>query len=298
MELRQSAAASLRFPMIDDMDFKTPEVSLTYADLTCRYAKAGDTSLATKSLSSSNTRHLGQGIYEIDFTAAELDTLGAFMAQVTASGALPYYREDQIVPPALSGVTIHTETAAGAAIPGVHVQVRDSAGTAVLAEGTTDTDGDWIIGLPDGTYTVYLWLAGYTFAASPATLVVSGDATEDYTGADFAPSEPGGPTLTTVWGYLLAADGSARSGITVTFTPVYGSDLGRPLAVTSVEKLMTRVGVEVTTDAGGYFEVQLVNNADVTPSGTRYLVEFEDDPEDSAHITVTAGGPFNIEDLI
>jgi hypothetical protein len=56
---------------------------LVFGDVTCGYLKAGAGSFATKTLTGVNFVEMGSGVYEITFTAAELNTLGVFTVVVT-----------------------------------------------------------------------------------------------------------------------------------------------------------------------------------------------------------------------
>lgn len=304
--LTRSIAQSLRYVLIDSADFKTPKTGYAFSGVACKHQKQGAATLTTKTLSGSNFRHVGEGIYEVDFTAGELDTLGSFTTQMKANDslALPYYREDQIIVAGTAAnvgfvATLHTQTGAAVTIPSVTIQVRDSAGTTVIAEGVTDAStGNLSVLLPAGTYKVYAWKAGYTFSGSPFTVVVSADATTNLTGAAFAPSNPGGPNLVTVYGWLLDATGAARVGIVVTFQPILESqNVRRTFGIDPVTKLLSRYAKTVTTDANGYFELALTPNASISPTGTQYHVLFADAPQDNSIVTVPITGPVNIHSL-
>lgn len=55
-----------------------PKTGLTSADVTCTYRKEGQSSFTAKSLNGSNFTEIGSGVYTIQFTSAELNTLGSF----------------------------------------------------------------------------------------------------------------------------------------------------------------------------------------------------------------------------
>ena len=57
---------------------------LTFADVTCEFSKAGG-AFAAKTLDGTNFTEIGNGVYTITFTAAELDTLGSFTIVVTGA---------------------------------------------------------------------------------------------------------------------------------------------------------------------------------------------------------------------
>ncbi|MCC6899725.1 MAG: hypothetical protein IT377_12165, partial [Polyangiaceae bacterium] len=130
-------------------------------------------------------------------------------------------------------------------------------------------------------------------------LVVSADGTTNLTLTAFAPANPGGPTLTTVYGWLLDSGGAARSGVTVAVQPVLeAGEVLRPYGVSSVTKLLSRYSRNVVTDSTGYFEVLLTPNDLITPAGTKYAVTFSDTPTDRALVTVASGGPINFYSLL
>lgn len=80
------------FPCIltDDTDFKARKTGIAYTSVTVEYLKAGDSSFTEKTLASEDWIELGNGIYDVKFTASELDTKGKFIWNVKGSGFLDF----------------------------------------------------------------------------------------------------------------------------------------------------------------------------------------------------------------
>lgn len=81
-----------------------PVTGIAFGDATCKYSKAG-AALATLTLSAGNWTELGQGLYTVDFTSSEIDTLGWFAYLVTGTGAKQY---DNVVKVMLRGQVFFT----------------------------------------------------------------------------------------------------------------------------------------------------------------------------------------------
>jgi hypothetical protein len=96
LEVQINSAASLPVIIIDDVDFKSRETGVAFGSVTCDYAKAGDSALTNYPLSG-QWDEIGEGLYEVDFTSSELDTLGLFKYIVYGAGYLPYYGAVNVV---------------------------------------------------------------------------------------------------------------------------------------------------------------------------------------------------------
>jgi hypothetical protein len=81
---KKSVAAKL--PILIRDSSGVPITGLTDTDVTVNYQKQDQTGLTLKSLSPSNWIEIGQGLYNISFTATELNTEGDFIYPVTGSG--------------------------------------------------------------------------------------------------------------------------------------------------------------------------------------------------------------------
>jgi hypothetical protein len=193
LKVNVDEAASLPVIILDDSDFKTVETGVAFGDVTCKYAKEGDSSLSTFTLDATNWDEIGQGIYEVDFTASELDTLGYFKFVVYGTGYLTYYglarvvridefsgngellcietgyyKSDGVTFTAwgddYSGAVTDAET--GVAIDDAYVTCyRTSAGSTVwdahpAAQTMTKVDGKWVLYLDAGTFTFTVHKSG------------------------------------------------------------------------------------------------------------------------------------------
>lgn len=88
--MKKGIARDLPCILVDDTDFKTRETGVAYTAVTVEYAKEGDSSFTEKTLASEDWDEIGNGIYNISFTAAELDTKGKFIFNVKGTGYLDY----------------------------------------------------------------------------------------------------------------------------------------------------------------------------------------------------------------
>jgi hypothetical protein len=88
--IKQSIARKLPVLMQDSAG--APVTGLAFGDVSVKYAKEGDTSLTTKVLAADPVEwfEIGQGLYDILFTIAELNTIGFFKYVVTGGAALQY----------------------------------------------------------------------------------------------------------------------------------------------------------------------------------------------------------------
>lgn len=154
----------------------------------------------------------------------------------------------------ISSVTITIQDGVPVAVPGVAVAIYNAANTTFITSGTTDSNGQVAVNLNDATYSVRLAKAGYTFTV-PETLVVSGTTTDTYTAAAWAPTAPSGPDLCVVFGWLTYATSTAIVGAVVEAFAVVPTTAGGYQLVENP--------VSDTTDATGYFELELLQGASV-----------------------------------
>lgn len=156
-------------------------------------------------------------------------------------------------------VTLHTQTSGGAAIPNVRLTIRDSGDTATLGVVETNTSGDASgINLNAGTYKIRGTRAGSTFATQ--TIVVTGDATFNITGTNVTTSTPSAPSTCVVYGTVVEEDGTPLQGAMVT-AKVKNQPDGYFKGGNIVANRNARHNTK--TDAAGYFELQLVQEAEV-----------------------------------
>ena len=88
--VEQSVAHSVPVKLVADDDFRSQVTGKGGGDVTVRYKQYGASSWSSKDVSASGWDEIGNGYYEIDLTAGELDTLGRFDYQVECSGCLDY----------------------------------------------------------------------------------------------------------------------------------------------------------------------------------------------------------------
>jgi len=74
-----------------DVGTGDPRTGITFNQIDVSYKKSSQTSFTLKILTGPPTdfREIGLGVYEILFSAAELDTLGTFIFVINGNGALP-----------------------------------------------------------------------------------------------------------------------------------------------------------------------------------------------------------------
>ncbi|MFW9871901.1 MAG: hypothetical protein ACFFG0_02285 [Candidatus Thorarchaeota archaeon] len=110
-------------------------------------------------------------------------------------------------------VTLTIQDGDAANVVEAYVEIWDSAGTTFYERRTTNSEGQTIHNLDDGTYTVKIHKAGYTFTNQ--TLIVDGVEAETYTGAIFDTSNV---DTIRVYDYCLEPDGDPVASITATAT--------------------------------------------------------------------------------
>ena len=97
MILKKSVAFTLPVILTDATDFITPVTGVVFGSVVVKYAKEGDATLTPKTILVSDWTELGDGVYLVPFTTAELNTVGKFIYTVLVAGSLPYYGSAQIV---------------------------------------------------------------------------------------------------------------------------------------------------------------------------------------------------------
>lgn len=96
MSLTQSVDGEVIVVLSDTTN--TPVTGLEFDDVVCEYRKAGASSFVSKTLTIDDFTEIGSGVYTIDFTATELDTLGQFVIKVTGTGIAQSITIVDIVP--------------------------------------------------------------------------------------------------------------------------------------------------------------------------------------------------------
>lgn len=142
-------------------------------------------------------------------------------------------------------------------LEGVLVRVYNEAGDTFVTEATTDEDGELVLLLDDlTTYWVRFFLPGYAFDPRLLIEVDSGAPTNtfDVEGRNLTEHPPStDPNLCRVSGEILGADGAPAAGVTLYFMLT-----GHPRVVGG--RIMLPSKIYSTSDADGYFEVELARN--------------------------------------
>jgi hypothetical protein len=152
-------------------------------------------------------------------------------------------------------ITIHVHDGAGVSVSACLVSIFDSADTAHLGTVLTNASGNVIVNLADGTYKLRPLKSGYTFT-TPQTLVVTADATAIIVATAWAPSAPSEPGVCVVYGYARSAAGEVLVGAEV-------KAFARTPITAGGYQLSNVIG-RTTTNALGYFEIELIQGSAVT----------------------------------
>lgn len=97
-------------------------------------------------------------------------------------------------------------TGTGTAIPGVKIYVYPDGGSTLIRYGETDANGELVLGLDDGDYTVRAAKTGYTF--EDQSLSVSQDASVDVYGSAMVLTAPVPAASCRVYEYCYSQDGA------------------------------------------------------------------------------------------
>ena len=149
-------------------------------------------------------------------------------------------------------------------IPDVIVQVFNAALTTLLRWGLTDTNGQIVFNLDDGTYKIMLRKHGSYSFSNPETLVVSGPTTDTYDGVAFSPSAPPSPETCVVSGYTHDI-GDLPISVDVE------ADLVEPRHFTTGGVQIIKSARTVSSAAlDGYWELVLTRSGEYTAATVRY----------------------------
>jgi hypothetical protein len=90
IEVEQGSQTWLPF-LANDVGTGSPRTGVLFSQVTVAYKKYGDAAFSSKTLVGPGTdyRENGSGVYEIVFSATELNTEGTFLYIVNSNGALP-----------------------------------------------------------------------------------------------------------------------------------------------------------------------------------------------------------------
>ncbi|MEE8417442.1 MAG: hypothetical protein V3S06_02150 [candidate division Zixibacteria bacterium] len=156
------------------------------------------------------------------------------------------------------------DTGVSQVIPGVSLSVRNLDQSALIAVGTSDALGSASFNLNAASYVAIASSPGYIFENFD-TVVVAGAGVDSVYGYQFDPGTPADPSLCRVYGYLYNIEGNPESSATVAaWLPSGVTRLGTTI-VSPFRK-------ESTTDATGYFYIDLIPSANLTPTDSKYEI--------------------------
>ncbi|HKZ22414.1 MAG TPA: hypothetical protein VJ165_04325 [candidate division Zixibacteria bacterium] len=163
---------------------------------------------------------------------------------------------------------------------GVQVQVLNQAQTATEGLLTSNSLGQAIFALNNATYKVRLFKPGHVFAV-PESVIVAGTTSKTFYGSAFNPGTPPSPALCRVFGYVKDINN----------LPVVGAKIEAliktvPLRYQAV--LISPYYKTTTTDANGYWFLDLYPNSILNPGNTKYLFS----------VTVTSGAILKLETTV
>lgn len=149
-------------------------------------------------------------------------------------------------------------------IQGVFLRVMNDEETATTAVGRSDANGRALFSLDADEYHLFPYLVGYQFSAIPETLMVGAQGSLDtITASRFDPGEPATADLCRVYGLIHSLGAQGLEGVSVTATILIA-----PLLYEGV--VVSPYSVSATTDSTGYWYLDVIPNALLTPAGTQY----------------------------
>ena len=90
IRVQKDQAAALPIVLRDSTNYAEAETGVVHGDVTIKFRKWNDTSWTDAVVDASNWTEVGNGHYTWDATAGNLDTEGAFLYAVQASGCVQY----------------------------------------------------------------------------------------------------------------------------------------------------------------------------------------------------------------
>jgi len=154
------------------------------------------------------------------------------------------------------------DSADGTGLSQVGLAVRTIDQTTLVAAGRSDNAGQAVFNLEPDSFLVVASAPGYFFERAD-TVVVDGPGTDTVFASQFDPGTPALPTFCRVWGYLFSADGVPASGVSVS---AY-----LPGGVTTYGwAIIAPTSIRTTTDASGYFHLDLLPSDSLGSKGSPY----------------------------
>ena len=169
-------------------------------------------------------------------------------------------------PSGLREITIHVQDNVSAPVDGVDVAVYDSTNTTLLTRGTTNSSGNYVVHLDDGTYKARMAKALYSIALG--TLVVTADATATFTAGPVVPIGTAEPGECLIYGTVRDAANSLVDGAVIDFTAETPQGVGDDVLSSGETSITTGPSAVHPAWTAGYFEVSLRRLARVRLSST------------------------------
>lgn len=195
----------------------------------------------------------------IDSLMAVLDTLqnqddwiAALIAAINGGGGAYSYQ------------LVAFDSGTSQVLPGAALAVRNLNQSALIATGTTDILGAASFNLNAASYVATATSPGYIFENFD-TVTVAGAGADTIYCYQFDPGTPADPNLCRVYGYLYDIEGNAEAEGTIA--------VWLPSGVTQVgAAIISPFRKETTTDANGYFYIDLIPSAELTPPTSKYEI--------------------------
>jgi hypothetical protein len=208
--------------------------------------------------------------------------------QLSSTHGAGAWTQDQVVGAYTVTVQVESETTGGP-LAGVRVTLKDATDTTLLDQKYTDPSGVCQFTVDAATYKVHVGnVAGYESLAAQ-TLVVTGSQTATYALNPLAISTPADPALCVVYGHIyLNGD------------PVSGADVTAKLTSKGAiadEILLSVQTLTATTDADGYFELELVRSDQFDSGEGEYRVQIPTTGINQV-VTIPNQASVNLADLL
>ncbi|MBK7143092.1 MAG: hypothetical protein IPH75_13545 [bacterium] len=149
-------------------------------------------------------------------------------------------------------------------IPGAQITIRNIDQSALLALVETDNLGHATVHLDPGDVVFIPSAPNYIFPSTD-TVTVTGSMSATLSGYHFDPGQPTAPNLCRLYGFLYGIDGLPEGEATVTASLPSGAVRFNSLVISP----FTRA---TTTNAEGYFALDLIPSDLLDPSGAKYEI--------------------------
>lgn len=149
-------------------------------------------------------------------------------------------------------------------VPNASVSIRNLTQTALIAVGSSGSNGVGTFNLSADSFLISCLAPGYIFSAFD-TLVVTGGITDTLFGYQFDPGSPANPAFCRVWGYLYDLSGTAQADAEITASLPQG-------VVRIGNTIVSPFSVSTTSDDYGYFYLDLIPSVNMIPDTTHYEI--------------------------